>query len=137
MQLIILEPQILEMFMTVDKTQPWRFLVRPQKVLKKLVSNCAFISSIEVSPKAPIKSYPALFTTISILFFSFAILLMASVTDLSLLTSSWITSNGRFSFFWLYLLFALPLLPLYYALLHKHEIHFLPMQEKFQAPYHF
>jgi hypothetical protein len=31
MQLIILEPQILEMFMTVDKTQPWRFLLRPQR----------------------------------------------------------------------------------------------------------
>ena len=39
---------------------------------KKLVSNCAFIYSIEVCSKAPTNAYPALFTTTSILLSTFS-----------------------------------------------------------------
>src|SRR5919106_1281326 len=67
---------------------------------KKLVSNCAFISSIDESSSAPPPNpYPALLTKTSILFLSSTIVLIAFATDLSLLTSSPITCNGKFSFF--------------------------------------
>ena len=56
---------------------------------KKFVSNCAFISSIDKSSRDPKSPYPALFTNTSILLFSATILSIASLTDLSSLTSSW------------------------------------------------
>ena len=56
---------------------------------KKLVSNCAFISSIDISSRDRKSPYPALFTNTSILLFSAAtISSIASLTDLSSLTSS-------------------------------------------------
>jgi hypothetical protein len=57
---------------------------------KKLVSNCAFISSIDISSRGPKSPYPALFTNTSILSFSAAatILSIAFLTDIPSLTSS-------------------------------------------------
>ena len=65
---------------------------------KKFVSNCALISSIEVSSRAPPNAYPALLTTTSILFLSSNIVSMAFEIDLSSLTSSSMSCNGRLSF---------------------------------------
>src|SRR6478736_2444288 len=65
---------------------------------KKFVSNCDFISSNDISSREPKSPYPALFTNTSILFFSLPILSIASLTELSLLTSSSTNCNDKFFF---------------------------------------
>ena len=55
---------------------------------KKLVSNCSLNSLIESCSTGPSNTYPALLTNTSSLSCSCSILPIASLTDLSLLTSS-------------------------------------------------
>ena len=100
---------------------------------KKLVSNCAFISSNERSSNAPKRAYPALLTSTSILPFSKTIFSIASFTEISSVTSAQLISKVGFQH-WL----SIPDLQIYRysALKHMCKILFLLTLVKLHILFH-